>query len=108
MDVNSTIVRDFIYIDVERLYSFYSQVFGGVAEQIIKSVGKGHERTDAQLSSPRQGKSYEEQVTDLSQRTETAILHDYLYKRLEERLGEAIKELGQLSLTNYQSTLSTL
>ena len=38
---NSTtnkVLRDFIYVNLERLYSVYSQVFEGVVDTIVRSV----------------------------------------------------------------------
>ena len=35
--MNETIIRDFIYMDKDRLYSLYSQAFEGVIEAFIES-----------------------------------------------------------------------
>lgn len=41
-DLNMAL-RDFIYIDKNRMYSLYSQLFEGVVESLVKSVSYSSE-----------------------------------------------------------------
>lgn len=98
-------VRDFIYVDVERLYSLYSQVFEGVADQIIQSYVDGVLSRDFQKGPILQGSSIEAQVAEVSRRTENKFLYDHMYNRLEASINEAILEPEALSSENYRTVL---
>ena len=39
--MKNEIIRDFIYMDKDRLYSLYSQVFEGVIEAVVDSYSNG-------------------------------------------------------------------
>ncbi len=99
-------VREFIYMDVERLYSLYSQVFEGVADQIVQSYIDGISSKDSQKSKFLKGSSIEAQVAEVSRRTENKILYDHMYNRLEEKLKNVIFEPSELSSENYEKILS--
>jgi hypothetical protein len=65
MPQNNIAIRDFIYVDADRLYSLYSQVFEGVADQIVESFIAGLATTDSQKGPLLQGSSTEAQVAAL-------------------------------------------
>lgn len=98
-------IRDFIYVDADRLYSLYSQVFEGVAEQIVESVIAGLTTTDSQKGPPLQGSSTEAQVAEATRRTENKSLYDHMYNRLERRLGTAIIGASEIRANNYKEKL---
>ncbi len=100
------IVRDFIYVDGDRLYSLYSQVFEGVAERIIQSYIDELTSTDTQKASPLGGASAATQVAEASRRTENRLLYDHMYSQLEAKLTSAITEPTGLSQDNYVDELS--
>lgn len=78
MKTEGKVVRDFIYVDVERLYSLYSQVFEGVADQIVQSYMAASATTDSQKESLLRGGSIEAQVAEVSRRTENKLLYDHM------------------------------
>ena len=43
---SNSVLRDFIYIDKDRLYSLYSQLFKGVAESMVEAFSSGKEDTN--------------------------------------------------------------
>lgn len=100
-----TSVRDFIYLDTDRVTSLYSQVFQGVAEQIVHSFVDSVASTDRQKSGFLGGGSVEAQVAEVSRRTESKILHDHIYNRLEARLNPAIVLCNDLSQNNFRDVL---
>ena len=98
-------VRDFIYVDADRLYSLYSQVFEGVADRIVESYTAGFSTTDSQKGPPLQGSSTEAQVAEVSRRTENKFLYDHMYSRLEKRLDSVITSATEVTSENFQSKL---
>ena len=70
-------VRDFIYVDVDKLYSLYSQVFEGVSEKIVQSYIDSLTSKDVP-SRFSLGDKIEEQAIELSNRKESKILYDHM------------------------------
>ena len=90
MSGTNKIIRDFLYLDSERLYSLSSQVFEGVADRIAESFQSEHSRTDTARTLT--GKNLDEKVANAALRTESKLLYDHLYNQLEERLKDVISE----------------
>ena len=99
-------IRDFIYVDVDRLYSLYSQVNEGVADQIVQSYLDASTSKESQRESLLKGGNIEAQVAEVSRRTENKFLYDHMYNLLESELGEAIYEPKGLNKDNYREVLS--
>ncbi len=99
------VVRDFIYVDVERLYSFYSQVFEGVADQIVQSYMDASSTTDTQKESLLKGGSIEAQVAEMSRRTENKFLHDHMYNLFETEVRNAILESPSATPADFREIL---
>lgn len=101
-----TKIRDFIYLDVERLYSLYSQVFEGVADRIIQSYIDSLQQTDSSKRVPfLQESDIKTKVVEVSRRTENKFLYDYMYNQLEERISGAIVEASSATRDNYYEQL---
>lgn len=107
MQAESTIVRDFIYVDVERLYSLYSQVFKGVAAQIVQSYMGGRWDKDLQKGPILKGASVEAQFAEVSLRTEKKFFYDHMYNQLETEMSGAILEPSGISANNYSEALAS-
>lgn len=100
------IVRDFIYMDTERLSSLYSQVFEGVVEQIIRQASDKRTDTDTQEGGAENaGATLETRLAQASYETESRVLSDHMYSLLIERLQTSIQDASQLTLENYQDVL---
>ena len=99
------IIRDFIYVDVERLYSLYSQVFEGVADQIVQSYMDASSTTDTQKGALLKGGSIEAQVAEASRRTESKFLHDHMYNLFEAKIQDAILESPEIDPYNFREVL---
>lgn len=87
-------IREFLYIDIHRLYSFYSQIFEGLTEKIIEERVDQSTTCDAQGSFFRQASSSSQGV-EASKYIESSILYDHMYSKLEEKLN--IKDISTLS-----------
>ena len=99
-------IRDFIYLDVERLYSVYSQVFEGVADQIVQSYAAALSTESAQKGALLSGASAESSTIEVSRRTENRFLYDHMYTLLEKRLEPAIIDSSKISSSNLTSLRS--
>lgn len=84
------IVRDFIYVDAERVYSLYSQMFEGVAQQIVRSSTSSLSTSETMKGSPLSGKETETRGDEALLNTETRVLYDHIYNQLEDRLGKNV------------------
>lgn len=82
-----TAIRNFIYLDNDKLNSLYSQVFHGVAEAIVESYFGETQKSNEQKSI---GKTVDEKVGEISGITSNKILHDYMYNKFEDKISEKI------------------
>ena len=97
-------IRDFIYLDKDRVNSLYSQVNEGVAEAIVNSYVSSKE-TGEKASKPILGQSTEDKVGEYSNVTENKILHDHIYNKLEEKLEKNIYVPEDINKDNYKEKL---
>ena len=83
-------IRDFIYLDKERMYSLYSQVFKGISDNILTETKSGTSTVNLatrKISSKQATLSGEETFKEI----ENKIMYDNLYTKLEEKLEKIIK-----------------
>lgn len=97
-------IRDFIYLDKDRVNSLYSQVNEGVAEAIVNSYVSSKE-TGAKVTKPILGQSTEDKVGEYSNVTENKILHDHIYNKLEDMLKDNIYIPENINKDNYNEQL---
>lgn len=97
-------IRDFIYLDKDRVNSLYSQVNEGVAEAIVNSYVSSKE-TGEKVTKPILGQSTEDKVGEYSNVTENKILHDHIYNKLEDMLKDNIYIPENINKDNYNEQL---
>lgn len=85
-------VRDFLYLDGQRLYSLYSQVFEGVAESVVRRV-----LSEAAQTKDEKKAATSATIIEASDRTERVVLHDWMYSRLETKLEPIFRDPSNLS-----------
>ncbi len=95
-------VRDFIYIDGDRLYSLYSQIFQGVADSVVQSYFGSSGQKSSYL---KQSESLEANVAEAVLHTENKVLYDHMYNLLEKRIGTRVIEVSGISLSNYHEEI---
>jgi len=105
MPDSQVVVRDFIYLDADKLYSMYSQLFKGVVEQIVESFRSGEARRSNEKAGLLEGRSLDTQVAEVSARTENKVLHDHMYHRLEERIAASLVSGNDLNRGNFREKL---
>ncbi len=99
-------IRDLIYVDNERVHSLYSQVFGGIADLVVKSHFNSINRQDTNSSIKQAfSPSLETNVLESSSQTENTVLHDELYRRLELKIKNSIVEIEDINANNFRSKL---
>ena len=76
-------LRDFIYLDKNRMYSLYSQLFKGVVESLVESVSCANKET-------KEGKKLENTIIDASVKVQNVVLFDHIYNSLEEKMKDYI------------------
>ena len=82
-----SVIRNFIYLDNDKMNSLYSQVFEGVAEAIIESYfGESHNKEEQKSL----GKTLEEKVGEVSGISTNKVLHDHMYNKFEEKIKDKI------------------
>lgn len=99
MNISSKVIRDFLYLDNERLYSLSSQVHEGVVAHIAESFQSEQSRKDVQRAFL--GKNIDEKVAEAALRTENKLLYDHLYSQLESGLAEVIVDPTRLVRPDY-------
>ena len=77
---SSKLVRDFIYLDRERMYSIYSQLFEGVVETMARSITSGVEEE-------KKERRLEETIIEASTKVQNVVLFDHIYNMLEEKMS---------------------
>ena len=87
--MKNDLIRDFIYMDKDRLYSLYSQVFEGVIDAVVDSYSNGIKNSE-NAKSGLKNSSMESQVAEVSTKTENKVLYDHMYNLLEKKLTDAI------------------
>jgi hypothetical protein len=83
-------VRDFIYMDVERLKSIVAQVEEGLAESLTRTKGAAHQAgggVEGGLFGVLKGGADVKALWE-NREAETRSLHDYLYNKVESALIE--------------------
>lgn len=109
MPNETKVIRDFIYMDVERLNSLYSQAFGGVIPQIVKSrthEGTSEERQENVSEKTPQEMLTQRLVTEARHETKNVILYDYLYTQFGDGVAESILTPDNITQDNYRALLS--
>jgi DNA-binding transcriptional regulator YhcF (GntR family) len=106
MSNHNKTIRDFIYLDGDRLNSLYSQLFEGVAEQIVKSRLHSEVQQNLQKGDVTKGQIAEAQFAEMKQSTESKVLYDYMYTQLASELGENILEPSDITSNNYRERLA--
>ena len=90
-------IRDYLYLDIDRVRSIYAQASGGLTEsfrelqQEIDSYVEEQEDNSESLS---------KNIMLGSGRVATRVLHDYLFTAMEKELGSKIIEVSNKTICN--------
>lgn len=94
-------IREFIFLDRDKLYSLYSQVYEGVAEKIVESYSEGY----SESSPSSRSEDLDERIAEVTHKTESRVLYDHMFERLTNKISPSITEPDQLSTDNYNDII---
>lgn len=97
-------IKNFIYLDVDKVTSLSSQLFVGVTEYVIRETAKSHEDSEQQKGPVGTGKILADILIQQSRTTEKIYLHDHSYSILESQ----IESLGKIADTANWSSISSI
>jgi len=87
-------IKNFIYLDKDKMYSLSSQVFEGITEYLINNNRDKKEESNSQKGPVGSGRIMAEIIGEQRDVTEKKYLHDYAYVLFEEHLIEQGKVLN--------------
>lgn len=79
-------IKNFIYLDEQKLYSFSSQLFEGVTEYYLNQHSLENTDEETQKGSIASGRAIAEAVKEASTSTTKKFLHDYSFSLFEAEL----------------------
>jgi hypothetical protein len=83
-------LRNFIYLDTQKLYSIYSQLFNGFTESFISESSNIETKGENQKGPLGSGHSLNDLLEVASKSVEKKFLHDQAYSKLENYLEEEL------------------
>src|SRR5699024_924915 len=86
-------IKNFIYLDVDKVYSLSSQVFEGVTEYVISDKNKVDEELKNQKGPVGSGRVVADIMRTEMRISEKKYLHDQSYSLLEAKLKETKRVL---------------
>ena len=96
-------IKNFIYLDIDKLYSMSSQIFEGITEYIVGESASEVERSEAQKGPVGSGRVMGDILRHNDKKSEKRFLHDYSYSLFEEKLLKDGKILDLTDKENYEN-----
>lgn len=98
-------IRNFIYLDSEKLRSISSQLFEGVTEQIVRQASNTETEQETQKGPVNSGRLVADIFAKESSSSELKFLEDHAYTLLENELmkAEVVDEITSLSTKSNES-----
>ena len=81
-------IKNFIYLDEEKMYSLSSQLFEGVTEYVLNESTSGTEESEGQKGLIGSGRILGDILRNSERNTEKKFLNDYSYTLFEKKLLE--------------------
>lgn len=81
-------IKNFVYLDVEKLHSLSSQVFEGITEYILNESSTESEKSESQKGPVGSGRVLGEILKQSGKTSERKYLDDYSYTLFEKKLIE--------------------
>ena len=101
-------LRNYIYIDTEKLYSFSSQVFSGVTKELVSTSTAIENKSEEQKGVVGSGRKLVDFIETANSSVETKYLHDYAFNLLEKDIeAEYILDLNDYDSESLTSEILT-
>lgn len=81
-------IKSFIYLDEEKMYSLSSQIFEGITEYVLNESGSQNQESETQKGPVGSGKVLADVIKNSSKSTEKKFLHDYSLTVFERYLED--------------------
>lgn len=81
-------IKNFIYLDEEKMYSLSSQVFEGITEYVLNESSSDNQESETQKGPIGSGKVLGDVIISTSKATEKKFFHDYSFTLFEAHLLE--------------------
>lgn len=93
-------IKSFIYLDEEKMYSLSSQIFEGITEYVLNESGSQNLESETQKGPVGSGKVLADVIKNSNKSTEKKFLHDYSLNVFEQYLENKgrILDLSTLSI----------
>ena len=84
-------IKNFIYLDEDKMYSLSSQIFEGITEYVLSESGNTEEGSESQKGPVGSGRVVGDILRSSQRVSERKYLHDYSYTLFEKHLEEKEK-----------------
>ncbi|EJK2114084.1 DUF6414 family protein [Vibrio cidicii] len=98
-------IKNFIYLDEDKMYSLSSQIFEGITEYVLNENSSGNKKSETQKGPVGSGRVLADVIISSSKATEKKFFHDYSFTLFENHL---IEQGRVLDLTNSALSLDDL
>ena len=82
-------IKSFIYLDEQKMYSLSSQIFEGITEYVLNEAGSESQDSESQKGPVGSGKILADVIKNSSKSTEKKFLHDYSFTVFERHLEDS-------------------
>jgi hypothetical protein len=95
------VIKSFIYLDEEKMYSLSSQIFEGITEYVLSEHSSENQESENQKGPVGSGKVLADIIISSNKATEKKFFHDYSFTLFEQHLldNNRVLDLTQPSLT---------
>ena len=98
-------IKNFVYLDEEKMYSLSSQVFEGITEYILSESTSESQKSESQKGDIGSGRILGDILKQADRQSEKKFLHDYSYTLFEKKL---IDDKKVLELSNENKDVADL
>ncbi len=103
-------IKNFIYLDEDKMYSLSSQIFEGITEYVLNESSSDNQESETQKGPVGSGKVLADVIISSSKATEKKFFHDYSFTLFENHLleqGRVLDLTGSvLSLEELQTSIT--
>lgn len=101
-------IKNFIYLDEPKLYSFSSQLFEGVTDYVLSEHSLVTEDGETSQERPSSSRIIADVIKETSRSTTKKFLHDHSFTLFENKLKEAKKLLDICELNDKEEVLASI
>lgn len=103
-------IKNFIYLDEDKMYSLSSQIFEGITEYVLNESSSDNQESETQKGPVGSGKVLADVIISSSKATEKKFFHDYSFTLFENHLMDQGRVLdltsSALSLEDLKASIT--